>query len=84
VAAITYRNRRNHIKVDRAKNGCVWARGDFYNIVLLFKERTVGRRKSRLAVTILNNILRNTMQQRCHPAQRLGELPEDVLARWLS
>ena len=57
---------------------CVWARGDFYNIVLLFKERTVGRRKSRLPVTIPNNILKDKMHQRCNPAKRLGGLPDKV------
>lgn len=57
---------------------CVWARGDFYNIVLLFKGRTVERRKSGLPFTILNNTLRDKMQQKCNPAKRLGRLPEEA------
>lgn len=47
-------------------------------MVLLFKERTLGRRNSSLPVTILNTILRNKMQQRCDSAKRLGGLPEEV------
>lgn len=46
--------------------------------ILLSYLRTVGRRKFRLPVTILNNILRNKMQQRCNPAKRLCRLPEEV------
>lgn len=75
---ITCRNRRNHVKVNREKNVCVWARGDFYSIVPLFKERTVGWRKSRRPVAIPNNILKDKMQQRCNPAKRLGGLAEKV------
>lgn len=44
----TCRNRRNRVKLNRAKNGGVWATGAFYKIVWLFQERAAERRKCRV------------------------------------
>lgn len=69
----TCRNRRNHVKLNRAKNGGVWATGAFYDIVRLFQERAAGGRESTAPAAIPDKTGKSNTQGGCDPAGAWGE-----------